>query len=668
MNPGLENSRVDEQPSHAVMLARSQHEGFLRHFSFREPPFGVTPNPEFLFWSRMHNSALQGLVNAIESNLGFSVLLGHPGTGKTTLIFHLLAQYRESARTAFVFQTQCKPHDLIRHIASELELPPARGDDVFLHRKLSAMLLKEARAGRKVLIVIDEAQNLNASSLEALRLLSDFETGPSKLLHVVLSGSPRLGETLLSSELWQLAQRITTISRLEPLSAEEVRDYVRFRLAVVSSRSADSFFSPEALAEVASESGGIPRLVNSICHSALILACAQRRPSVSKELVTQAVHDLDLSEPGIRDLRTVAKHREKSRPSDGSTSFNRETCFPENVGRVAEFRGKSADQRFPLNDARVHPTSARQTAPASTPVRTQGVLKAQAVTLKPDRSGRIGMPGIFQSRRAGWAPRGMAALIAALLLLAFVAWAGWREFQARPGTNTRYSQADTGVAQKSAEQGNPAETENVSSSAGNKSGAPIGAPLPTNSAIPESAQLQTSHLANMPPKSASLDERPNSLLPSKIRPPSETQQQPEPSNVVAISRTQDNLPSLVAGYHSSLPQLEATEKVSTPSPAPDAPHTIIAPTTVVSLDPIKTVQPEYPMKARLWHIEGDVDVELTVNQNGAVTKVRGLSGNAILLQAAEEAARQWRYPPSSEGNQFPTPAVTRVRFNFKLAR
>src|ERR1051326_3810562 len=107
-NPLLER-QVPESP---FILARAEREGFLRHFGFRESPFGVTPDPEFLYWTGMHYTALQAIVTSIESNLGFSVLLGKPGTGKTSLLFHLLAQYRESARTAFIFQTQCNSHDL----------------------------------------------------------------------------------------------------------------------------------------------------------------------------------------------------------------------------------------------------------------------------------------------------------------------------------------------------------------------------------------------------------------------------------------------------------------------------------------------------------------------------------------------------------------------------
>ena len=116
--------------------ARNQSEDFLRHFGFRESPFGVTPNPAFLFSSRMHLAALQSMIQSSESNLGFTVLLGEPGLGKTTLLLQLLTQYRNSARTAFIFQTQCKRYELLRYLASELELPVMKQDEVSLHRRL----------------------------------------------------------------------------------------------------------------------------------------------------------------------------------------------------------------------------------------------------------------------------------------------------------------------------------------------------------------------------------------------------------------------------------------------------------------------------------------------------------------------------------------------------
>ena len=134
------------------MTAREEREGLLKHFALRELPFGVTPNPSFLFSSRMHCAALHSMIQSIELNLGFTVLLGEPGMGKTTLLLQLLTQYRGSARTAFLFQTQGRRFDLLRFLASELELPDTKSDEVLLHQRLREMLVNEARARRKVLV------------------------------------------------------------------------------------------------------------------------------------------------------------------------------------------------------------------------------------------------------------------------------------------------------------------------------------------------------------------------------------------------------------------------------------------------------------------------------------------------------------------------------------
>src|ERR1051326_7539345 len=118
MKTGATNPILERMPESAFVLARTEQEGFLRHFGFRESPFGVTPDPDFLFWTRMHNAALQAIISSIQSNLGFTILLVSPGTGNTSSLFDLLTIYRRPGRTAFLFQTECKPHALVRHIGS----------------------------------------------------------------------------------------------------------------------------------------------------------------------------------------------------------------------------------------------------------------------------------------------------------------------------------------------------------------------------------------------------------------------------------------------------------------------------------------------------------------------------------------------------------------------
>jgi TonB family protein len=658
MNAGAANPKMESQTSQsAFLIARTQREAFLRHFGFRESPFGVTPDPEFLFWSRMHSAALQAMIDSIESNLGFSVLLGKPGTGKTSLLFHLLAQYRESARTAFIFQTQCRPHDLIRHIASELDLPTLSRDEVSLHQKLNGMLLKEARAGRKVLIVIDEAQNLQSASLEAIRLLSDFETGFSKLLNVVLSGSPRLGEMLLSSELSQLAQRISTISRLEPLAGEEVKKYVRFRLAVVATRANEGLFSADSLAEVASQSGGVPRVINSICYRALILAYTQGRLSVSKELVQEAARDLDFSEPSNRDSKVAIQFTVAPDPplSNGvPAAVSREEHVPANVagdsrefprGPIAQTQTFVQEERTPDVDARGLP----QTAHLPPRVKSPGInLRGQPViSAKTNQPPRIRLHAINQFKSGDWYRHRSTGLIALLALLAFVSWLGWNELGAKSNVNvegTSRSQPESlgSQVQPSTQGVNNGVPQNYVQQ-------PTG-PGTTPSTGASTRQSPANQIQSM------IDVGPNLLLPSKIhaQPLTAAQAPMAPATVEIMSKTTNNSAIPVAAYTPAVPRLEASKPVGRSGPK-----------TNFSPEAIKVIQPEYPPKAKLWHIEGEVLVELTIDRNGNVQKVRSLSGNAILLQAAEDAVRQWKYSPAAD-DQVSIPTVTRVRFNFKL--
>jgi len=629
-------------PESAFVLARAEQEGFLRHFGFRESPFGVTPDPEFLFWTRMHNAALQSIISSIESNLGFSVLLGNPGTGKTSLLFHLLAQYRESARTAFIFQTQCKPHDLVRHIASELDLAVPRRDEVSLHQKLNGMLLEEARAGRKVLIVIDEAQNLQASAFEAVRLLSDFETGHSKLLNIVFSGSPQLGATLQTPELSQLAQRISTVARLQPFREDEVRDYVRFRLAVVASSPVEGLFSSESLAEIACRSEGVPRIINAICYRALMLAYTQGQASVSRELVRKAAKDLDLSEPGSRDSRAAPQFQkfENAPRSKGG---------PGSIATRSEQSPKPLAQTFvetvPSSSLDAKSFASTSQSPAAVKHHASG-WRGQPVPAKADQRGRIGVPAIIRFKTVGWHRYRSTTLIAALVLLACASWVGWNQLRPKPGTSEKDS------IQRQAQPPTPAikmdEIRNgVPESSVQQSNRVATALPPTNSNTHQSTGDQ------FPP---STDVGPNLLIPSKIPSQSATPAEPSSPNIaVSMSRPSDNLARLATAGLAASPRFEAGEVAGSSGPKAS-----------FSLQPVKIVEPEYPDRARLWHIEGEVQVELTIDRNGSVRRVHVLSGNATLAQAAEEAARQWKYAPYTGNDQIAFPAVTRVQFNFKF--
>jgi general secretion pathway protein A len=270
---------------------------FREFYGLKEQPFGVTPDPRFLYLSPAHREALSSLFCGIDAGRGFLALIAKPGMGKTTLLFQLLAKLRPSARTAFLFQTQCTSREFMRFLLMELGLM-SRGEDlVTMHEEFNRCLLEEAQAGRRFIIVIDEAQNLEPSVLETVRLLSDFETPQAKLLQIILSGQPELADKLARPSLRQLRQRVSLLSTLGPLPPEEVERYIDHRLRTAGYEG-DSMFTLEARKMIAQASEGIPRSINNLCFNSLSLGCALRQHTIGPDIIREATADLDLAELG----------------------------------------------------------------------------------------------------------------------------------------------------------------------------------------------------------------------------------------------------------------------------------------------------------------------------------------------------------------------------------
>jgi general secretion pathway protein A len=266
---------------------------FLEFYGLREQPFGVTPDPRFMYLSPSHREALASLYYGIDSGRGFLALIAKPGMGKTTLLFHLLEKFRHSARTAFLFQTQCGSREFMRFLLAELGVESHDQDFVRMHEEFNKLLLQEARAGRRFIVVVDEAQNLDATVMETVRLLSDFETPRAKLLQIVLSGQPELADKLASRNMAQIRQRVSILNRLTPLSVDDTRKYIEHRLSVAG-HSGPLPFSAEALVAIARFTEGIPRNINNFCFNALSLACALRQQVVDPTLVEEVINDLDI--------------------------------------------------------------------------------------------------------------------------------------------------------------------------------------------------------------------------------------------------------------------------------------------------------------------------------------------------------------------------------------
>lgn len=264
------------------------------HFGLRENPFGVTPDIRFLYQSQTHAEALVSLINGIDFGFGFQVLIGQPGMGKTSLLFNLLEKFRTSAHTAFLFQPQSEPQDLLQSMLYELGASSAETSLRKLFEQVNGVLYRAAREHKRVILVVDEAQNLEYGVLEALRQLSNFETPDAKLLQVVLAGQPQLAEKLANPAHEQLRQRISAISRLSPLGLEETEAYIKHRLATAGYGGAD-LFTEGGVRLIWNRSKGVPRNINTLCFSAMVLGFAEGAKSIDEHMLEKAGRDLDLN-------------------------------------------------------------------------------------------------------------------------------------------------------------------------------------------------------------------------------------------------------------------------------------------------------------------------------------------------------------------------------------
>jgi type II secretory pathway predicted ATPase ExeA/phage tail protein X len=262
----------------------------LNFFGLREQPFGVTPDPRLLYLTHSHREALASLIYAIESKRGFSALVAEPGMGKTTLLFYLLDKIKSTARTAFLFRPDDNAKDLLQSLLLDLGLSVNAHEVPQMHEVLNTVLLEDLRVGKHFVWVIDEAQDLDPQVLESVRLLSNFETPASKLMHIVLAGQPGLADKLARPELLQLRQRISTMARLNPLSVRETSDYIQYRGKRAGCLN-DSLFTAESRRMIAQESLGIPRNINSLCFCCLSLGFVEKHRQIDPEIVRKVLLD-----------------------------------------------------------------------------------------------------------------------------------------------------------------------------------------------------------------------------------------------------------------------------------------------------------------------------------------------------------------------------------------
>jgi general secretion pathway protein A len=304
----------------------------LDYYNLSDQPFGVTPDTRYLYLGATHREALASLFQGVQTGRGFMSLIARPGLGKTTILFRLLQHLEGYARTVFLFQTLCGPEDLLRSLLRDLGMEANHSDLAGMHAQLNEHLLMQSRQGRRLVVVIDEAQNLPDSALELIRMLSNFENPREKLMQIVLAGQPQLADKLMSPSLVQLRQRISIIARLKPFTSEEARFYVGHRLQVAGYDLQTPLFTARAGALLAQHSEGIPRNINNICFNALSIGCALKRKPIDEEVILEVIDDLDFGSAAERETIVLEP---------------RESVLK--ISTVADRKGMKANGRFWLS-------------------------------------------------------------------------------------------------------------------------------------------------------------------------------------------------------------------------------------------------------------------------------------------------------------------------------
>jgi putative secretion ATPase (PEP-CTERM system associated) len=261
-------------------------------YHFRERPFSLSPDPDYLYLSSGHRGALDSLRYGIESRAGFMVVTGDIGAGKTTLLQSLVRRLDERTITARLVNTTLDPRELLEAVALDFGLDTTGKSKPVLIRELGQFLCEQRAQGRRPLLIIDEAQNLTAAALEEVRLLSNLETEKSKLLQILIVGQPNLRDVIASPELEQFRQRVAVSYHLTPLDPAETAAYIDFRLRQAAIGEPPRF-PIDASAVVHARSGGVPRIINVICDSTLVYGYAENRKHIDRALIEETITELE---------------------------------------------------------------------------------------------------------------------------------------------------------------------------------------------------------------------------------------------------------------------------------------------------------------------------------------------------------------------------------------
>ncbi len=283
---------------------------YNEYYGLVRAPFEMTPDPSFLYLGEAHREGLATLVYAVNSGKGFVMLTGEVGTGKTTLIHALLSQLDSKTNSAFIFNPRLDPLGFFRMLFEELGIGPACDSKAEYLLALNHYLIEKLAANERVLLIVDEAQNLSAEMLEEIRLLSNLETPTSKLIQIMLVGQPELQALIDKPELRQLRQRIALRHHLRPFDENELSEYVEGRLEKAG-YTGRGVFHKKAMRELFRVTEGTPRLINVVCDGAMLVGYARQQPVVGADAIREVARDLGLVSKD--ELEEDEIHREPSR-------------------------------------------------------------------------------------------------------------------------------------------------------------------------------------------------------------------------------------------------------------------------------------------------------------------------------------------------------------------
>jgi type II secretory pathway predicted ATPase ExeA len=268
---------------------------YLEHFNLTEPPFGLTPDPDFVYWSKQHARAKAYMESTIWLADGFVVITGEIGSGKTTLLQSFLSELDDDVVYAVVSQTQLTPSQFLQAVLTEFGFKPFKKRKVELLDMLNMFLIEQYSNGKKVVLIVDEAQNLTKKVLEEIRMLSGIETHKEKVLRIILAGQPELKDTLESPSLKQLVQRVRLRFHIASLDRREMHEYIEHRLTVAGRQEPGPFIE-NAYPKIFLYSGGIPRLINTLCDTAMLCAFAEDKKTIDEDDIMAAVEELGWQE------------------------------------------------------------------------------------------------------------------------------------------------------------------------------------------------------------------------------------------------------------------------------------------------------------------------------------------------------------------------------------